>query len=371
MNNIDSKGNLKRSLKNKKTNNKDKIIISNNKEINEEEKNKDDSSKKIALTNRENKNENIVIKSEKNKEIETINEVLSSKDKKGDLIDNNNDDNNTLKIKSDSKRNLIDDDIVIHQSKSSKKELLSSSEKEKGDGFKEKKDKKNFDDFELNHLEYSEALQYDHRLFLRIYWSLLKREHSIIHTFLSWNDYNLFFVKLSKFFFLVTTIMALDALFFSNDAMHNIYSSGGSFNFGAHMVQMVLSIIVYEVFQILLNYLTLTDIDYYKIKGKKDTITQKELISIIKCIKYKIMGFYISTFLIFLFYWYLNSAFCAVYEYTQGPFAIDSFVCLIFAWIYPLALYLLPTGLRKISFICLRMKGLKIIYRISQFIPVF
>ena len=59
---------------------------------------------------------------------------------------------------------------------------------------------------------------------------------------------------------------------------------------------MVLSIIVYEVFQILLNYLTLTDIDYYKIKGKKDTITQKELISIIKCIKYKIMGFYISTF---------------------------------------------------------------------------
>ena len=134
---------------------------------------------------------------------------------------------------------------------------------------------------------------------------------------------------------------------------------------------MVLSIIIYEVFQIILNYLTLTDIDYYKIKEKKDIISQKEIINIIKCVKYKIIGFYVSTFLIFLFYWYLNSAFCAVYEYTQGPFAIDSFVCLIFAWIYPLVLYLAPTGLRKISFVCLRMKGLKIIYRISQFIPVF
>ena len=165
--------------------------------------------------------------------------------------------------------------------------------------------------------------------------------------------------------------MALDALFFSNDAMHDIYTSGGSFNFGTHFVQMVLSIIVYEVFQILLNYLTLTDIDYYKIKGKKDTISQIEVVNIIKCIKYKLMGFYISTFLIFLFYWYLNSAFCAVYEYTQGPFAIDTFVCLIFAWIYPLALYLAPAGLRKFSFVCLRMKGLRIIYRISQFIPIF
>ena len=390
MNTVNTKGNLKRTLKNRRSNRNVHIVDLNNKEIKQKENM--ERNKNITYTTPENKN--IAIKSYKNQTIKTnvLKENFPPK-KKGDLIDNN--DENNLKSNLGSDKNLIEDDIVIHKSRSNLKisslkeqksftkedlSLIKDSqksninlgkEKPRPEDNPEKKEKKVYDDYELNHLEYSEALKNDYRLFLRIYWSLLKREHPIIHTFLAWNDYNLFFVKLSKFFFLVTTVMALDALFFSNDAMHDIYTSGGSFNFGTHFVQMVLSIIVYEAFQVLLNYLTLTDIDYYKIKGKKDTISQIEVVNIIKCIKYKLMGFYISTFLIFLFYWYLNSAFCAVYEYTQGPFAIDTFVCLIFAWIYPLALYLAPAGLRKFSFVCLRMKGLRIIYRVSQFIPIF
>ena len=391
MNITNSKSNLKRSLKNRKNNRNVHMIGLDNKEIKDKERMERDKN----VTFEESKKENIAIKSYKNQTIKTkVSKEGFPPKKKMDLIDKMESvEDNNLKSNLDSEKKL-NDDIIIHKSKNTNKDLSSIDKKsltkedvllmkdaqktnninlseEKPSIYPGKKEKKIYDDFELNHLEYSEALKDDHRIFLRIYWSLLKREHPIIHTFLAWNDYNLFFVKLSKFFFLVTTIMALDALFYSNDAMHDIYSSGGSFNFGPHAVQMVLSIIIYEVFQILLNYLTLTDIDYYKIKGKKDTISQKEVISIIKCIKYKMIGFYVSTFLIFLFYWYLDSAFCAVYEYTQGPFAIDTFVCLIFAWIYDLALYLIPTGLRKISFVCLRMKGLKIIYRISQFIPVF
>ena len=118
---------------------------------------------------------------------------------------------------------------------------------------------------------------------------------------MAWNDYNLFFVKLSKFFFLITTVMALDALFFSNDAMHDIYVTGGSYGFGNHFTQMVLTIIIYEPLQILLNFLTFTDIDYYKIKARKDTITQKEVVGIINCIKYRLIGYYAFTFLLFLF----------------------------------------------------------------------
>ena len=132
-----------------------------------------------------------------------------------------------------------------------------------------------------------------------------------------------------------------------------------------------LTIIIYEPLQVLLNYLSLTDIDYYKIKKKKDTITQKEVIDIINCVKYRIIGFYVFTFLVFLFFWYLSSAFCAVYEYTQGIFVVDSIICLIFAWIYEFVLYLIPTGLRKISFISQKTKVFVILYKISQYIPIF
>ena len=165
--------------------------------------------------------------------------------------------------------------------------------------------------------------------------------------------------------------MSFNALFFSNDAMHDIYITGGGYNLGPHMVQMVLTIIIYEPLQVLLNYLSSTDIDYYKIKKKKDTITQKEVIDIINCVKYRIIGFYVFTFLLFLFFWYLSSAFCAVYEYTQGIFVVDSIICLIFSWIYEFVLYLIPTGLRKISFISQKTKVFVILYKISQYIPIF
>ena len=385
-----TKSNLKRSLKNKRSNRNVRLINIEEKEAKEKEKN--ERMKNITYSAEENKKVNIAVKSYKDKALKTNNSKDNYPPKKNLIEDSN------LKNGLDSEKKILDDDIIVHKPKLQNKDISSNEKKsftkedliikedQKNNNIPLNEDKsgtsnesldtnrqnnKIFDDFELNHMEYTEALQYDKRIFIIIYWSLLKREHPIIHTFLAWNDFNLFFVKLSNFFFLITTVMALDALFFSNDAIHDIYTSGGSYSFGYHFVQMVLSIIVYEALQVLLNYLTLTDIDYYKIKKKKDTISQKEVIDIINCIKYKLIGYYIFTFLVFLFYWYLNSAFCAVYEFTQGIFVVDAILCFVFALIYPLVLYLLPTGLRKISFVFRKTNGLKIVYRISQFIPIF
>ena len=296
-------------------------------------------------------------------------DIKSNKNLESNIIIYKSKGNDSQKNSNTEKKMLSKDELVIHDNQDINRLL-----KYERQNTKEELTKKNkiiLNDFELNHLDYSNALNLDKRIFLKIYWSLLKREHPIVYTFFAWDDYNLFFIKLSKFFFLITTVMSLDALFFSNDAIHNIYISKGSYNFGHHISHMVLTIIVYEALQVLLNYLTFTDINYYEIKKKKDTITQKEVVNILKCIKYKTIGFYIFTFLVFLFYWYLNSAFCAVYESTQGIFIADSFICLIFAFIYPLILYLAPTGLRKITFILKKINVSKVLYRISQMIPIF
>ena len=39
------------------------------------------------------------------------------------------------------------------------------------------------DAYELNKLEYEKAICYDKRIFLRIYWDIISREHKIIFTF--------------------------------------------------------------------------------------------------------------------------------------------------------------------------------------------
>ena len=90
-----------------------------------------------------------------------------------------------------------------------------------------------------------------------------------------------------------------------------------------------------------------------------------------KCVKNKIIIFYVFTFLLFMFFWYLISAFCAVYENTQRIFITDSITSFILGLLYPFALYLAPTALRIISLRVKENKNLKILYSLSDKIPFF
>ena len=253
------------------------------------------------------------------------------------------------------------------------------SEKEKSKTPIEKKSKKSekeeesLTDYELNDLEYDEALELDNRNFLKIYWYLLKREHIIIFTFFNWNDYNLFSIKLSKLFLSICSDMAFNVFFFSDESMHNIYVSGGENDFIGQLAQMVYSTIVSQILQIFINYLTMTDIHYYELKElkKENKINNKEGISVIKCIKHKLIAYHISTFILFLFFWYTASAFCAVYANTQRIFVTDSYTSFLMGLVYPFALYLAPTALRLISLKAKKNKNLKFLYSLSDKVPFF
>ena len=117
----------------------------------------------------------------------------------------------------------------------------------------------------------------------------------------------------------------------------------------------------------------MTDIPYYQIKEllKDNNINKKQTTSIMNCIKYKIIIFYSFTFLLFLFFWYLISAFCAVYENTQRIFVTHSLSSFIMGLLYPFLLYLIPTALRLISLTSKEKKNLKILYSLSDKIPLF
>ena len=299
--------------------------------------------------------------------MDTINK--SNKDKKSKINNLNNKNKNI-----DSKRSLIINRKSFSESKKFIDKLVVKEFEQKDyiDKNTEKKEKEDLDDLEYNDLDYLEALEKDNRNFMRVYFSLLKREHIIIFTFLTCNDYNIFSIKLSKFFFLICTDMALNVFFFSDESMHNIYQNEGKFNFFDQLVQMIYSTIVSQLLQIFLNYLTMTDIHYYQIKEiRKEIKSNYKVLKIIKCIKIKLVVFYVFTFLLFLFYWYIISSFCAVYENTQIIFLTDSISSFIMGLIYPFILYLVPTGLRFISFIPKKKKNLKFFYWLSDIIPFF
>ena len=154
--------------------------------------------------------------------------------------------------------------------------------------------------------------------------------------------------------------------------MHKMFLDYGKYNFIQQIPQIIYSIIVSQSIEVFLCYLSYTDKHFYQIKmNKKKTSNKSQIFKIIKCIKIKLFIFFTYTLILFAFYWYLISAFCAVYQNTQIPFIKDSISSFVTGLFYPFALYLIPPILRKIAIADSIKKRLNFIYKLSFIIPIF
>ena len=212
------------------------------------------------------------------------------------------------KMKSSSKAFISNTEII--NPKKSKKDRKSKS-KYKGSQSEVQLDEKNIenqpnqlDDFELNDLSYPEAIIMDQRNFFQIYLSLLKREHRIIFTFFICRDYNLKPVKMSRFIFLLATDIAMNVFFFSDASMHKIFLNYGKYNFVQQIPQIIYSTIVSQIIEVFLCFLSLTDKHIYQIKSLEININNSKVIKeVLKCIKIKLVIYFVITFIFFCFYW--------------------------------------------------------------------
>ena len=226
------------------------------------------------------------------------------------------------------------------------------------------------DYYELNNLDYIQAKKLDKRNCFQMYWSLLKREHSFIFTFITKDDYNITMIKCSRFIFLLCTDMAMNVFFFSDETMHKMFLDYGKYNFIQQIPQIIYSTIVSKLIEILLCFLSMTDKYYYQIKDNKN-ININLYSRIIKCVKIKIVFFYIFTILMFAFYWYLITCFCAVYKNTQIAFIKDSLSSFLFGNLIPFVIYIFPSLFRIISLKIDNAFCSKCIYQFSNMIPCF
>ena len=244
-----------------------------------------------------------------------------------------------------------------------------------------------YDDYELNNMDYQDASINDKRSCLRTYWSMLKRENSFLVTFIACNDYNLFYVKIERFFILLCTEMTMNGLFFIHESMHRKYTEGENFTFVQKLPQLIFTILVADLIEVILCFLSMTDKHIYDIKAlvreqkeknkkeKKDINDKKELgqkiMNILDTMQRKLVSFFVFTFLLFLFYWYFISAFCAVYQNTQVIFLRDSGISFITSLVETCIIYGFTNILRAISLSLCCRKKLGCVYKISDLIPIF
>ena len=228
-----------------------------------------------------------------------------------------------------------------------------------------------FNDYELNNLDYEKALLNDKRTFKQYYWSLLKQKQLILFSFIPSNDYNSFIIKNSLFYFIFSLNLTVNALFFNDSTMHKIYEDNGKYNFIYQMPQIIYSTLITTLINMFIKFLALSEKNVIQIKKefneKKSEKFETRINEIIKCIKIKFIMFFIISFFLLILFWYYIACFCALYNKTQIHLIKDTISSFLLSLILPFLLNLLPGILRIKS---LENRNSKKTYKISKYIQI-
>ena len=223
---------------------------------------------------------------------------------------------------------------------------------------------------EINDLSYELALQHDKRTYFEFYLSLLKTKHNFINAFIFNGDYNSKIIKIDLFFIDFASSYIINALFFNDDTMHEIYESKGSFNLNDQLPIAIYSYLISSFINFLLNMFALSNDAIIDFKQNKNIIDldkrSKKLISIIKI---RTILFFIISFIFLRSFWYYISMFCAIYRNTQLHLLKDSLISFGMSMITPFGFYLLP-GLFRIPSLSNPKKERRYLYMFSKILLI-
>ena len=226
-----------------------------------------------------------------------------------------------------------------------------------------------YTDSELDSLSYKEALRKDKRTYCQYYLSLLKKKQPILFSFYPNKDYNSQIIKLFLFFFFFASDITVNALFFTDDTMHKIYTDSGKFNFMYQLPQIIYSYLISSGINFIIGYLSLSENDIISIKSRMN-INPKAINKIINDLKIKFCFFFIIAFILLLFFCYYISCFCCIYQNTQMHLLKDSLMGLGLSSIMPFFINLIP-GIFRIPALRNKKNNKLCMYKFSQIIEFF
>ena len=226
-----------------------------------------------------------------------------------------------------------------------------------------------YNDNELNSLEYEKALIYDKRTFIQYYISLLRINHLLLFSFYIKNkDYNSQIIKMFLFFFFFSVHFTINALFFNDDTMHTIFIDEGDFNFIYQIPQIIYSSLISGVINIIINYFALSEKIILEIKQVKTIKNLDEKVkNVFKILKIKFSLFFIIAFILLSMFMYYISCFCGIYENTQIHLIKDTLISFGLSLIDPFFIYLIP-GIFRITALRSKKKDKEYLYKFSKFI---
>ena len=267
------------------------------------------------------------------------------------------------KRKNDKNDNYDNKKFIVNPEKKIKLKINNKSNS------KIKKIKNKYIDEEINGLSYNLALKHDRRNYCDYYISLLKTKHNLIFALCNNIDYNSGIIKIDLFFIGFAIDYTINALFFNDDTMHEIYESKGQFDLLTQFPIIVYSYLISFIFNTPLNSLALSNdliLTFKENKSKIDIMSRTKKLKKILTIKFTL--YFIISFLFLIFFWYYIALFGVVYKNTQIHLLKDTLMSFWLSLVAPFFIYLVP-GIFRIP--SLYNGNRKCLYNFSKILHFF
>ena len=160
----------------------------------------------------------------------------------------------------------------------------------------------------------------------------------------------------------------INALFYNDDTMHEIYKSKGQFDLETQLPIIVYSTIISYLLNLPLGILPLSNDSIINFKQSKiKNNIMKRAKKLLKILNIKFVLYFLISLLFLLFFWYYISMFGAIYKNTQLHLLKDILLSFLLSLFSPFVTYLFP-GVVRIPALIYRKQCL---YKVSQFLQSF
>ena len=280
------------------------------------------------------------------------------KNPNNDLIDKNSEYNDEY-ISTESKMNKSENNYTQYcESFSEKTNKCSNKKFKNNENLIYPYGKMDYDENDLDGLDYDEALIYDKRTFCQLFCKQLKERQLIANTFFVKDNLKPFSIKIILFIFNVSCYLVINGFLFNEQYVMKILrrTSKGFYYFLVDSItRIVYSSIIGVIINIIVGLLFRADKQLRKVQNKHKNnkiLLHGEIVKIYKSTKFFYIFFTIfnvCAMLIFMFYLF---CFCGVYRNCQADWFEGCFLVIMLMQLLPVLISLLLAVLRKAGLVC-------------------
>ena len=289
-------------------------------------------------------------KKEKKEEINKSN--ISNKEKKEEIVNDNL--NKKLLVENKLSASIIRKEKVKEADKATNIDIKS-----------ENSQLYEYENDELNEQPFDKAIKNDKRGFCNYYCNILVISHIVLNVFFRHSDYNLFVVKLGLLFMTFPINLTFNILFFTNKAMklNYIKSMEDISMFWNNIANSVYSSILSSIFLIILKLVCLTHNSVRALRKIKNVnLAKKKSVCVLRCIKIRLMLYYLLSFVFLAGFGFYVLCFCSVFENTQNVLIKSTFTSWVISLVYPFGICFITSIFRSLALKCKS----KCLYAIKQ-----